>query len=1039
MVDVVAEKLIITAELKNLVRGEAERAAKQIEGMTRRTETSLKKQESAWLGLTGRIKSFAKAQAGLIAAGTAAAFGASAIRNAREFAKAIGEVSTLVDTAAVDVDMLAEGVRELAVAQDQNQVDVARGLYQAISAGAGEGADAIVFLTQATKLATAGVADADSTVRLLASTLNAYGKELGEAEAVSDLFFTTVRSGITTLPELAGSFSRVTPLAAALGVELQDVLAIFATLTAAGTPTAEAATQIAGALRGFLNVSDDAREELAAFNIELTQSAIETEGLIPIIDKLRDAYGGNAQALREIFPESEALLAILTLTGENADRLAESYDALANSAGSTEIANRKILDTLGGPGARGFAAAKASFTAVGKAALRAFDQIVMSLQEAETLLKTLDISVKLVAVGFQTIGFVIGGVVASIDLLLSSIGRIIASPIEAFTGGLAEEFDQFARSVSGAEEAVTSLGGSFEKFTGVDFDDVISIPEFSQIDRFGNQIVAGIDMAQRDLLNRGAEFRSAASEVLNGLFVEIEGDDGRVEAALRKYIDETIIPGLEAAGQQADASTVGRFIARQLQEGINDAGAVTLALDDGTFAAITGQFIEQLADVDLQARQVKNSAGQLGAEFARVFDRDAGVGLTLIAAGLVASAEAADQSAKSTEDDSATRLANAEAIRQQEAALSAAEAARRAEIIQSIRDLQALDAIESQLLQTRAANADLASELDTGNRTNENALETELVLIQRALDLDLARLASRSKIGDITPVQLQREIEARQLLAEAQTENIALEQERIERAIAAFEASQTNIDRLIENAGESGQEIGFLEAFVARIGDTAEQSFNTMTLGIQAADFAANQLGDGIAGAIGSITDGTKSAGEAFKDLGVTILQELQRIIIRLLIVKAIEDTINLLAGASSGDQRPSSSTPGDASGGKRPRGFQAGGRPGTTSFDGGGVFSSETFRVAERNRPEAVVPLLNGTSIPVRNVDGGNSRTGTTLNQTVIFKDSDTVARMTDQEFDQMLVRRQGTLTSLVFNAARSGQSRSARESIREASRSRR
>ena len=146
-------------------------------------------------------------------------------RDAAEFRNAMSEVSTIVDTAAVSMDDLRAGVIELAKAQGANEKIVARGLYQTISSGIAAGADSLKVLGVASRLAIAGLADTETTTKLVVSTLNSFQLGVDQAERVADVFFTTVKRGQTTIPELAASMAQATPAAANLGVSLEELAA----------------------------------------------------------------------------------------------------------------------------------------------------------------------------------------------------------------------------------------------------------------------------------------------------------------------------------------------------------------------------------------------------------------------------------------------------------------------------------------------------------------------------------------------------------------------------------------------------------------------------------------------------------------------------------------------------------------------------------------------------------------------------------------------------------------------------------------------
>ncbi len=143
-------------------------------------------------GLTSSTKRFLVGAVGIGAVTVAVRRGVS---DAREFSKAIGEVSTLVDTSVVPVKSLEKAVLSLASSYGVDQIEVASALYQSISAGASAGAQANLLLEVALKTAIGGVTDANTAVDGLTTVVNAFGKDMNEVEQVADVMFATMQAG----------------------------------------------------------------------------------------------------------------------------------------------------------------------------------------------------------------------------------------------------------------------------------------------------------------------------------------------------------------------------------------------------------------------------------------------------------------------------------------------------------------------------------------------------------------------------------------------------------------------------------------------------------------------------------------------------------------------------------------------------------------------------------------------------------------------------------------------------------------------------
>jgi len=193
-------------------------------------------------GRTSILKSFtqmstgAKAVvAGIAGIGIAAVAGlGKAVSAASKFQDAFNEVRTLVDESVVDTKALSESVLDLAAAVGRPPDEVARGLYQVISAGVTDASDAMEVLEVATKASIAGLTDQFTAVDAITTVLNSYSLEISEASHVSDLMFNAVKEGKLTFSDLANNIGVVASSAALAGVSFEEVTAALAVMTKGG-------------------------------------------------------------------------------------------------------------------------------------------------------------------------------------------------------------------------------------------------------------------------------------------------------------------------------------------------------------------------------------------------------------------------------------------------------------------------------------------------------------------------------------------------------------------------------------------------------------------------------------------------------------------------------------------------------------------------------------------------------------------------------------------------------------------------------------
>jgi len=207
------------------------------------------------------------------------------------------------------------------------------GLYQAISAGVPR-ENALEFMRVASKAAIGGVTDVETAVDGLSTTINAFGLEAKDASKVADSMFATVKGGKTNFSELSSSLFNVAPAAAAAGVSFQEVNAAIATLTAGGTPTSVATTQIRAALTGLQRPSADLDKIFQSLGFKNAELAIKSKGLGFALDAVKDASKGSSGELQKLLGSSEAVAAANVLAGTGAKKFTAELKNQKNAAGA---------------------------------------------------------------------------------------------------------------------------------------------------------------------------------------------------------------------------------------------------------------------------------------------------------------------------------------------------------------------------------------------------------------------------------------------------------------------------------------------------------------------------------------------------------------------------------------------------------------------------------------------------------------------------------------------------------------------------------
>lgn len=264
---------------------------------------------------------------------------------AAKFQTAQNEINTLIGLAPENMGKFSAAILKYAETSTQSFDQINLAVYDAISAGV-DYADALDVVATAEKLAVAGKAQLGEALNLLVPTLNAYGGSMDEAGRYSDVFFTTVKLGKTTIPELAASLGQLAPTAAAVGVPIETIGAALATLTANGIKTSEATTGLKAALSNIIKPSAEAGKAAEELGIGFGVTELKSVGLEGMLQKLYTATGGNTEQMARFFGSTEALNAVLSLTSGSSEKFVGNLKAMQDAAGATEAAYKIMADTL---------------------------------------------------------------------------------------------------------------------------------------------------------------------------------------------------------------------------------------------------------------------------------------------------------------------------------------------------------------------------------------------------------------------------------------------------------------------------------------------------------------------------------------------------------------------------------------------------------------------------------------------------------------------------------------------------------------------
>ncbi len=291
-----------------------------------------------------RLKAFAGMAARRAILGLGAALGL-ATREAVEFQNAMFEVWSIMKTSQTAGRQIVRQVRDLAVEFAKSPTEMAKALYQTISAGVTDAADAMFVLRTASKAAVGGLTSTFAAVDALTTVMNSYGMSVSNATKISDMMFTAVREGKTTFAELSSSVGNVASLASQAGVQFGELMAAVATLTKGGIRTDTAMTSLRQTIVSIISPGAEAVKTAKRIGLEFNAMGLRAKGLGKFLAEVKRRVGGNVEVMATLFPNIRALSGVMNLAGSQAGEFAKQLRNMRDSAGATDKAFKIMSST----------------------------------------------------------------------------------------------------------------------------------------------------------------------------------------------------------------------------------------------------------------------------------------------------------------------------------------------------------------------------------------------------------------------------------------------------------------------------------------------------------------------------------------------------------------------------------------------------------------------------------------------------------------------------------------------------------------------
>lgn len=354
------------------------------------------------------------------------------ISDARDLDTAIRQVTTLSDENILPRAEIEKATKRISNEAGIMQTEIAGAMYDALSSGI-KTEDVVGFTEQGLKLTKAGFTDLGTVIDATTTVLNAYGDEALDVAKIQDIMVKTQDLGKITVDELGKSMGRVIPIAAASGVNIDQLGASYSILTAQGFQATDATTGLRSMLSEISatgSKSDKALRQMTGKSFkELTAEGKNVGEVLQMLDSYAQDTGVE---IADMFGNLNAGNAALALSQQGVEAYTDTLLQMQNADGAVDANFEKMAgDQLAMDKAK--EQMRNAFIDMGKAALPVITQIAEKIgslaekfQDLTPHQQKVVAVLGLVAAAAGPVIMVLGGLIAGVGAIATGIGALTA-------------------------------------------------------------------------------------------------------------------------------------------------------------------------------------------------------------------------------------------------------------------------------------------------------------------------------------------------------------------------------------------------------------------------------------------------------------------------------------------------------------------------------------------------------------------------------------------------------------------------------------
>jgi TP901 family phage tail tape measure protein len=269
----------------------------------------------------------------LMAAGAAAVIGlgVAVVKASGDFQQQMLKNQALAGLTADQYTAMSQQILTLSPQLGQAPSDLAKGLYNVLSAGI-PASQAMNVLKLATESATIGMTDSATVTDALTSALNAFSVPATQAQGVMDAMNATVTSGKMQWAEYAHVIGVISVTAHAAGIGFDDMNAALATMTATGLSAQRASMDLNFLMRDLGPNAAKVAENAGKMGLSFDLAKFQSDNLYQKLQYLQDITHGNQQEMLKLTGGAAGWMAAQMILANNGQLYANALNNIQNAS-----------------------------------------------------------------------------------------------------------------------------------------------------------------------------------------------------------------------------------------------------------------------------------------------------------------------------------------------------------------------------------------------------------------------------------------------------------------------------------------------------------------------------------------------------------------------------------------------------------------------------------------------------------------------------------------------------------------------------------